>query len=252
MSGLLHPVGPHSAATYWLRRALVVGVLAAVIALVVALVTPAPRQQAVPAAAPSPSAVMGTAMTASARPSPSPSLSGSPAPASPSSTGATVKPSATAPPKAKPKANAKPRAKQTTPPAKSPNQPVASCAPSQLRVTLDGPSQLSPGQPTTFTLSVANAAATRCLARVAGDNFELRIYSGADRIWSSADCPAVIRPLKKQLAAKQAVRWQQKWNGRRSATKCASRPELPRPGTYITTAELSGAGAVQARTILRG
>lgn len=236
MNGLWRPVGPQSAATYWLRRALVLGVLAAVIALVVALVTPSPKRQGVPSAAPS--SVLGTAITAS--------------PSSATRSTASSTPEASNAPAAKGAKAAKAKTSAAKPPAKAPAQEPVKCAPSRLRVSLDGPGQLQAGQPTTFALAVTNSSSARCMVRVTGDTFELRIYSGSDRIWSSADCATALRSVTKQLDAGQAVRWQLKWSGRRSAAKCQSRPEVPRPGTYITTAELSGVRSVQVRTILRG
>lgn len=255
MSGLWHPVGPQPAAIYWWRRAFVLGVVAGVIALLVALLTPAPKQRAVPAA-PS-SAVLATTATTD------PSGSATRSPASParapssrtpedspsaktSSKGATSSPS-----RAKGSRAEGPKGKKSKTRAERRVKPV-SCAPSRLRVKLDAPGALTAGEPATFSVSVVNGSGARCTARISGDNFEVRIFSGRDRIWSSADCPKAIKPLKQTMAAERAMTWPLKWNGRRSAPTCDSRPEKPLPGTYITTAQLSGADPVQARTILRG
>ena len=48
------------------------------------------------------------------------------------------------------------------------------------------------------------------------------------------------------------MEWKLTWNGRRSRAGCKSRPEIPRPGTYYATAELTGAEPVQLLMMLRG
>ena len=83
-----------------------------------------------------------------------------------------------------------------------------------------------------MTLSLINGSGLTCTATVNRDNFELRIYSGSDRIWSTKDCATIVKPLTRTLKAEQAMTWKLTWNGRRSSDGCKSRPEVPRPGTY--------------------
>jgi hypothetical protein len=91
-----------------------------------------------------------------------------------------------------------------------------------------------------------------CIAEVNSKNFELKIYSGTDRIWSTRDCTTAVRTVKKKLAGEQALEWTLAWNGRRSRDNCKNRPEIPLPGTYFATAQLDGAKPVQLRMILVG
>jgi hypothetical protein len=130
--------------------------------------------------------------------------------------------------------------------------PPAPCAPSTLRGTLTGNQQLKRKARTTFRLSLINGSGRTCVASVSRDNFELRIYSGSDRIWSTKDCATAVKPLTRKLGPEQAVAWSHSWNGRRSRTGCQSRPEIPRPGTYWATAQFAGAEPVQLRMILVG
>jgi hypothetical protein len=99
-------------------------------------------------------------------------------------------------------------------------------------------------------LSLINGSGQTCVASVTRDNFELKIYSGSDRIWSTKDCATVIKTVTRKLGSEQALEWSLSWNGRRSRTGCQSRPEIPRPGTYYATAQLAGAKPVQLRMIL--
>ena len=101
-------------------------------------------------------------------------------------------------------------------------------------------------------MSLINGSGQICVASVTGANFELKIYSGIDRIWSSRDCATAVKAVTKKLDPEQAMEWSMSWNGRRSRAGCQSRPEIPRPGTYYATAQFAGAEPVQLRMILVG
>ena len=101
-------------------------------------------------------------------------------------------------------------------------------------------------------MSLINGSGQICVASMTGANFELKIYSGTDRIWSTKDCATAVKAMTRKLGPEQAMEWSLSWNGRRSRTGCQSRPEIPRPGTYYATAQLAGAEPVQLRMILVG
>ena len=124
------------------------------------------------------------------------------------------------------------------------------CPAEELRPTLTGKQRLAPKQPTTFQLSLINGSDQTCIARVTRKNFELKIYSGSDRIWSTADCRSAIKPISRKLASEHAVAWSLTWDGKRSKSNCKSAQEAPRPGTYVATAQLEGAEPVQLRMLL--
>ena len=238
MSTVLHPVGPEPEETYWARRVAVLIALVVVAGLVVALVVNATRAGSAVSAAPVPPPVTAPpadSPSPSATPSASPSASGSGSP----SASSTPSPSASTKPKATPK------------PKPTPTGPVA-CEPEELRATLTGKQRLKPEQGTTFTLSLINGSATACVVSVTPENFELKLYSGTDRIWTSDDCAKAIEPRKATVKAEDAVEWTMAWDGQRSRAGCGSRPEVPRPGTYFATAQLEGAKPVQLRMILGG
>ena len=233
MSGVLHPVGPEPASTYWLRRALVVGVLVVVLVTLIALATRGgDRRQAVPVA---PSSVLSSAPASTVAPS-SPAAGSGPAsgPATPGSTGPGPSRSVT---------SRSPRPEPATP---------AACAPAALRATLTGQRRLRPEERTTFALSVINGSEGTCHVSVTAKNFRLEIYSGQDRIWSSRDCSTAVEPVTATLGRERAVEWRMSWNGRRSAPDCKNRPEIPESGTYVATARLTGAEPVRMRMTLSG
>ncbi|HEY5821626.1 MAG TPA: hypothetical protein VIT20_06600, partial [Propionibacteriaceae bacterium] len=145
------------------------------------------------------------------------------------------------------KASAKPSAS----PSPKKAEPVA-CPAGDLRATLTGEQKLKPKQSNTFAISLINGSGSTCKLAVSGENFELKIYSGKDRIWSSNDCTKSVKAVTKQLKSQQAIEWKMTWDGRRSKADCKERPEIPKAGTYFATAQFEGAKPIQLRMILRG
>ena len=266
MSGVLHPMGPEPAQTYWVRRAVLVAVvllLAVIVVFGVANLTKAAVATAPPPAippagtSPSPSTVSSPATTST------PSAAASPAPST-ASGGASA--SAAPPKSAGPSGStaAKPPATPTTQPSAATKTPTTQptpvvtvigtpdCRPAALRVKVSGDRTLSPGQNTTFTLSLVNGAALTCLTSVTDKNFELKIYSGQDRIWSSRDCARSLAAFDKKLAPRAGVAWKMAWNGERSVKgkDCKSGTDTPTAGVYWATAQLNGAKPVQLRMII--
>ncbi len=244
MSAVLHPVGPEPEETYWARRIAVLIALVGLVGLVVALVVNGSSSGSAVAADPSPPPVTAPA-TVSPSPSPSPSSSAS------VQAGASPTPSTTA--STKPRASTKPsgQASKSSKPRPVPTGPVA-CRPKALRTTLTGKQRLKPKQKSTFAVAVTNTSDATCVLSVTPRNFELKIYSGTDRIWSTADCSTAVKKRSVKVKAGDAVEWTTAWDGKRSRKDCRTRTEVPRPGTYFATAQLDGAKPVQLRMILGG
>lgn len=254
MSGVLHPVGPEPEETYWLRRAMVAGAVLVLVILVVALLVNSSSTGSAQATAPTPSPSDPAASasetlsaspdvasaSASASPDAAQAASASGSPSAATSTDPTTKPASTA------SAKASRRSTQKAAPAAP-----RSCSPAKLRATLTGDQRLEPKKKTTFELSLINGSAATCRVSVTQQNFELTIHSGTDRIWSSDDCETAVKSIAEKVAAEDAVTWSMTWNGRRSAAGCRNRPEVPRAGSYVATAQLKGADSVQLRMILR-
>lgn len=222
---VLHPVGPEEPRTYWLRRALVLVAVLAVVALIVIVGVNASggERSAVPQASPSPSQQKpgGT---------PSDSTGGSP---SPSAT-----PSATPSPT--------PTKSKSPSPSPSPTKtPPPSCDPDDLRATLTGKRKFKAKEDVTFNLSLINGGPRSCVVEVTADTFELKVTSGSDRIWSTADCAKSVKSIKRTIGPEKSVEWQLTWDGKRSVKGCKTRSEVPRPGTYSASAQLDGAKQVK-------
>ncbi len=239
MSSVLHPVGPEPKPTYWARRILVVAAVVVVLAVVIALITSVSGSSTVQANPSVPASAPPVVATPSGAASATASVVSSPAPVASTSAKASAGPSVSAQASGTPSVSAKPKG------------PVA-CAPADLRTTLRGKQSLKAKQADTFSLSVINGGTEPCELALTGDVVELTIYSGTDRIWSTDDCSTAVQKHTRTLAPQQALEWTQVWDGRRSKPGCGHRPETPRAGTYVATAQLKGAKPVQLRVVLRG
>ena len=228
MIGLVHPVGPETAGTYWTRRGFVIG---ATVVLAIVLVLTIGGTSSGSAAQASPST------PASAYPVPSATSPNSlqTAPPTPSVVDFSSTSAATASPQ--PTASKK---------KKGHPKPVA-CAARDLRPTLTGRIRLAPKQRTSFQLSLINGSGRTCTARVTRKNFELKISSGKGQLWSTSDCPSAINTISRKLGSEHAVAWSLTWNGKRSKANCKSARQVPKPGRYAATARLDGAEPVKLR-----
>ena len=231
MIGLLHPVGPETAGTYWARRACITAitiVFGGVLVLInngMGSGSAAQASLADPSVTPTPSVIL---------PSPLPTAAGGPSAIGISSTAAAPE-SPTPTPSTKKKAQ---------------HSPV-SCRAKDLRTTLTGRIHLAPRQRTAFQLSLINASNRTCVAKITRKNFELKISSRNRRIWSTNDCRAAINPISSKLSSDRAVGWSLTWNGKRSKAGCAFARQAPKPGSYVATARLDGVAPVKLRMIMK-
>jgi hypothetical protein len=267
MSGVLHPMGPEPAQTYWVRRGMllvVVLVLAVIVVFAVANLTKAAVATSpppvIPAAGTSPDpSTSATPNVASSTPAATPSAASSGSPAAtvsaPTSAGPTTSTAAKPSTSTAARTSTSTAARTSASPTGKPSATVIGtpdCTPAALRVAVKGDRSLSPGQNNTFRLSLTNGAAHTCLASVTSKNFELKIFSGKDRIWSSRDCAKTLAAFDKKLATRAEVAWNMTWNGERSVKgkECKRGTDTPLAGTYWATAQLAGAKPVQLRMIV--
>ncbi|WP_152364230.1 hypothetical protein [Microlunatus speluncae] len=245
MSGVLRPVGPEPTGRYWIRRALVVGVVALSITLIVvavrALGTPDPTSAIPPQASGTPTPNASAKTSSTPTPSGSPKPSGSATPSGSGTPSGSPNPSGTQAPGASPT--------PTAPTPSAPPKPQA-CKASDLRLTLIGKRSVRAQRDSSYQLSVINGGQDSCVVTVDQDTFELAITSGSDPIWSSDHCKKTIKPATKTLASEEALAWTMTWNGERSLKDCKNSSETPRAGIYWANAELDGGEPVKWRMTL--
>jgi hypothetical protein len=249
MSGVLHPVGPEPASTYWLRRSLVIVVLILVVVVIVALASRGSDPQSVPAVPASASPASDTPPPGDVSPVPSSAATSRTAEPTPRST-----PSSKATPTPK---TLRPKTRRTTaaprPTTSSTPRPKSSselCDPAALRLGLDGKQQLHAKTPVVLTLSLTNSSATGCSVSVNAENFQLTIFSGKDEIWSTSDCSTAVKSVERTVASKSATEWRMTWNGRRSVPGCKNGTETLKPGTYLARAQTEGLKATLRMTLV--
>ncbi|MDP9848232.1 hypothetical protein [Streptosporangium lutulentum] len=98
----------------------------------------------------------------------------------------------------------------------------------------------APGSQPRFILTLVNIGDAMCTVDVGPRGVEVRITSGSDRVWSSADCVggAVdnIHKLERGIPYVREV----EWDRRRSGTDCKAEQAVARPGTYVAVARAPG------------
>ncbi|HEX4813912.1 MAG TPA: hypothetical protein VFV66_14295 [Nonomuraea sp.] len=139
------------------------------------------------------------------------------------------------------------------PPAAKPRRPGEPCAEDDLVLSLQGgKDQIYAGdaQPS-FIVTLVNTGPVMCKADVGPRAMEIRITSGADRIWSTADCVSGVGTEVKELQRGIPYVRTLNWDRRRSSTDCRSTRSPALPGTYVAAARLgklrSGKGVFHLR-----
>jgi len=208
---------------YWFRRAFVLVLLAIIIALLMWFVSlMGGSQTASPAVTKAAPATTGT-------PSPPDSLQATalPAPATGSDTSTT--PAGTEQP--------------TTASASGAAAP-ASCDPGVLTLSVAGPGTVKAGTTAPLTVTVTNSGTDACTFTF-DSRFTLKIVSGADEIWSTADCAQWAPSGSQALAPGSADTWQTTWDRHRSQATCKVVAATLKAGTYVANAIYSGAPTAQ-------
>ncbi|MFC5822957.1 hypothetical protein [Nonomuraea insulae] len=169
----------------------------------------------------------GPERTSSAQSSPSPGTSATPA-ADPLLAGLRTLAMGTASPSPTP----------TTPkatPVQRPKRPGEPCAEGDLVLSMQGGrEQIYAGESRpTFLVTLVSTGPVMCTADVGPRAMEIRITSGADRIWSTADCVSGEGTEVKQLQRGVPYVRSLEWDRRRSSSDCRATPPPALPGTYV-------------------
>jgi len=102
-----------------------------------------------------------------------------------------------------------------------------------------------------FLVMLVNTGEGDCMMDVGPRSLEMRITSGPDRVWSSADCVSgdskQLRRLERGVPFVRTI----DWNRRRSGRDCAASHPMARAGTYVATAIAGSESSSQAVFHLR-
>jgi len=249
MTGMLDPVGPEDARTYWVRRG-VVGAAALVVVILVIVMVSSLNSGGSTTGAPPPVSPSGPALQpatpqgAGSTPAPSETPKTSGTPTAPASTSPSAKSSATKNESSKSdpsKKSTKESTKKSTPTSAA---PPPACKPADLRTTLTGPRDVKVGKPVTFEAGAINGGSAACTFTLDPKTYEFRIYSGTDRIWSTKDCDAWFPKVSTVLKPEQATTWKIRWTVQRS-DGCDFAKTTLRSGTYAANSLLTSAPPAQ-------
>ncbi|GAA3787005.1 hypothetical protein GCM10022226_01520 [Sphaerisporangium flaviroseum] len=215
-------VGVEGPDVYWRRRVSVLTGALVVVAVVAWACTSAsggsePSSEGRPAVAGSKDPGART----NAAPPPSPSPTATP---SPTTTAKAAKPAVTLTPSPAPSRT---------------RRPGDPCDRADVVLSLRGESNVYSGKGTPrFLLTVVNIGRVECAVDVGPRAVEIRITSGNDRVWSTADCVSGdgddVRRLARGVPHVRMVNWDR----RRSAPDCRSSRPKAHDGTYVATARL--------------
>lgn len=114
-----------------------------------------------------------------------------------------------------------------------------------LMVTTDARSYPAGAQPV-FSVTLANTGSTTCVVDAAMATRQVEVMSGADRIWSSADCGEPASESLALLEPGARTEATVTWSRARSAAGCPEDLPEPQPGTYTATATALGATSATA------
>ncbi|WP_026378213.1 hypothetical protein [Aestuariimicrobium kwangyangense] len=247
MNPWLHPQGPESSRTYWLRRGLAVVVALVVLALAVRVVDViagrGDSSATIRANAPVSSAT--TASRSATR------TSATASGAEPTTSAASVSPAAARSSTPGPAGtSASPSAKPTSQPTPTNPTPIRpTCSVDDLRVALAGARQVKSGATTTYRIRVVNTSEADCAVPLAGQPITLAITSGTDKIWTTADCATWGPHGTLRIKAGAERVFPITWTTQRSSSGCSLVKQQLRGGTYWAKATL-GSQSASYRTVL--
>ncbi|MFD0776826.1 hypothetical protein ACFQZ2_23070, partial [Streptomonospora algeriensis] len=117
----------------------------------------------------------------------------------------------------------------------APEEPGDPCRPSDVVVTLDADKSdyAWDGKPE-FELTLVNTEEQTCTVDVGPESMELRVTSGDDRVFSTADCADGSDSDKQKLQRGVPYTTTFTWDRKRSWKDCRDREvTAKRPGTYV-------------------
>lgn len=103
-----------------------------------------------------------------------------------------------------------------------------------------------PGSTPRLSASLTNLGTATCRFNAAASARVWRILSGADEVWSTADCTTTHGTALATIGRGATIRWSMTWDRRRSGQGCTPGADA-QPGTYrlyVTIDRIASAGTV--------
>lgn len=118
----------------------------------------------------------------------------------------------------------------------APERPEDACRPQDVVVTFEyaeeGQEVYGAGADPAFRITVVNTAEQTCTVDVGGEALEIRIHSGDDRIFSTADCAEGESAEERQISRGVPHEYTFTWERLRSFEDCRDTSAAAQPGWY--------------------
>ncbi len=122
-----------------------------------------------------------------------------------------------------------------TPTPTPPAEPSGPCPDADVLITPAVPQPVA-GSDVTIVLNMQMGTTEACTWRVSSQSVTVKIYAGADDVWSTRECPATVPTqdvvLRRELATPVSI----VWSSKRSDEYCTGRTAWALPGTYGVSA----------------
>ena len=127
-----------------------------------------------------------------------------------------------------------------TPTPTPPATPTGPCPDADVLVTPSVPEPVA-GRDVTILLNLQMGTTEACTWQVSAESVTLKIYSEADDVWSSSECPDAIPTQDVVIRREVATPVTLMWSSKRSDEYCTDRTAWALPGTYgIAAAAFEG------------
>jgi hypothetical protein len=127
-----------------------------------------------------------------------------------------------------------------TPTPTPPADPSGPCPDADVLVTPSVPDPVA-GRDVTVLLNLQMGTTEACTWRVSSESVTLKIYAGADDVWSSRECPGAIPTQDVVIRREMATPVTVVWSSKRSDEYCTDRTAWAMPGLYgIAAAAFEG------------
>lgn len=128
---------------------------------------------------------------------------------------------------------------------------MTECDPGLVTLSITGPGLLKVGASAAFTITATNVGAGACTFTF-DSRFTMRIVSGSDEVWSTADCAQWGPTGSQTLASGAFATWQMTWDRHRSQASCKVVPTALKAGTYVAEAMYAGSSPANLVMLLTG
>lgn len=250
MSSIVNPQGPETPDTYWKRRAAVIALAVAALALLWWLLSALfggsgnddQTISAVPLNTPAPSSTMPSAST-SATPGASESASGTGAASATATTSAsatTTGSAATSPASSASATKSATESASATPEPSRAEDGVYLCDPADIGLQITGERNPTAGKATQFNLAFTNSGPRTCRLDFGQNRLSVVVTSGVDTIWRSSHCSSWVSQAPITAKVGSTTNIKVTWPVKRSAQDCTLSTTLLKAGTYRLTASVDG------------